>query len=276
MNKQKYLFLLLILVTLLCSCSRETDVGARLLRVEGEVYATKDFVEYLSFSRPTTTLPLDSVILESYLNDFVHHKLLLHYATMNNPDVLKDELSISEEIKEVSKTLDTNLYANISVDEVKLREMYNNRSIEKRVEIQSLYFSELREAQQYLKILSSSPQEFEAAMERFNPAGMKESGFGQGTFSASQLPDEWRELIFRKTEPRIVGPIEIPNGFILVNVINFQEGTSFLERRDELELVYMTQQRSRAKEKLIERLKRELEIDFSPGVVLNSPVYTTK
>lgn len=266
----------LLLVAIFLPMCGGGENGSALLRIEDRMYYVADFEEFLSYFRPSAGLPMEEDIISSYLSDFLEHKLLLNHVRQTFGDSFQEPATVGQELVMIQDLLNKTIFRKIVIDDTKLKSMYQEQFTEQQVEIQSVYYSDARQAEREAARLRRDPDSFENAMEKNNPEGMKDANLGQGVFSAAQLPDEWRGVIFSLEEPGIVGPIEIPNGFMIVKVVRFLDKPSFEEKREELELLYMTQNRDRVRSDLLNELKEETQYEFWPGRVFNDEKFTEK
>jgi len=267
---------ILVLVILLTACGQQ---GARptddqlLLSFSGKQYYISDFLEYVSFFWPQESLPLDRVTIEQHLDDFVEHRILFDYALGSAPKDTETPQTVAQEIVLIQDVLQQLVMQEVDDYEARLRQMFNEFFTEERVEILSVYYSDELTANSEARRLRRNPDQFEDAMEANNPEGMMRDELGQGIYSVSQLPEEWRKVIFELDEPGIAGPIEIPNGYIVVKVIQFLGKPDFNEKRNEIEHVFMTQERNKFRKQLLTSLQSELTIEYYPERVTASPAY---
>lgn len=261
---------IILLLTALSGCSPQPKL-LPLLSIANTEYGIEDFREYLEATRPSLQPPYEKVILENYLQQFMEYNLLLRAAEDAGIPPGTSLNALERNMETISNYLNDTVYRRVMIDEEMLVQEYDERFTEKRVRIQSIFFTDQRTAQREAQRLRGRPRDFEQLMEEYNPPEVKESGMGQGVFTRYQMPESVRDAVFELEVPGIVGPIELDKGYIVVKVIEFLDRPELEEVRAELEEIIATRERSRLRAQLIERLKEEYSVSLNPEVAIEAP-----
>lgn len=226
------------------------------------VYKLDDFKGYLEYFHPTFKPPYDGIILSRYLDEFLDWKLLYQAALDSKLEVPDFEDPYERESRMIGKYLDQEAYRFITVDEDRLNQLYEERFREPRVRIRSIFFQDERTANQEYDRLRSRPGEFESAMDKYNPAAMKGNGVGQGEYSRRNLPKSISEAVFSADKPQIVGPIDMGDGYLVVQILEFLDKKSLEEVRGELEDQLRDEERNRLRQQVLIDLRKKYECQY--------------
>jgi hypothetical protein len=267
--KRLNIILLFLVIVVISSCIGEEEKVV-FLKIDDSEYEVDDFRNFLQYARPSNLPPYEEAVLDIFLEDFLNHRLLYKAALDNN---ISGERQISEVDKEnvmVAKLLADKAYYKIRIREEDLQELYEERFTQNRVNIRSIYFSDQNTANTELRRLKSRPRDFEKKMEQYNPEEMTKSGLGVGIFTKYQMPENVAEVVFKEKRPTVVGPVDVGNGFLVIQILEFLEKPALDEVRKELEDLIAPRERVRLKKEYLAKLKKKYEIEFHPELVKES------
>lgn len=268
MNKLKVVFLLAVYL-MMASCLGEEEKVV-FLKINNTEYEVEEFRAYLQYARPTNQPPYELPVLNIFLDDFYNHRLLYKDALENNISAGQEISQIDRENKMVAMLLEDKAYYKLRIKEEEIQNLYEERFTQNRVNIRSIYFSDQKVANSEVRRLRNRSRDFEKTMEKYNPDEMTESGLGKGIFTKYQMPENVAEIIFKQTKPTIVGPVDVGNGFLVIQIIEFLEKPTLDDVRVELEDLIAPRERDRLKKEYLSRLKKKYEIEFHPELVLES------
>lgn len=268
MNKRICLGLILVIITM-SSCMVEEEKVV-FLKIADQSYEVEEFRTYLQYSRPSNKPPYEEPVLKIFLDDFFNHRLLYQAALDNNINAGQQTSQIDRENVMVAMLLEEKAYFKLRIKEEEIQALYEERFTQSRVNIRSIYFSDQKTANSEMRKLKISPRNFEKAMEQYNPEEMTESGLGLGIFTKYQMPENVSEVVFKETKPGIVGPVDVGNGFLVIQILEFLEKPSLDEVREQLEDLIEPRERDRLKKEYISKVKKMYEIEFHPELVLES------
>jgi hypothetical protein len=262
----------LLFAAVLVSAACGSPAPSTLLRIGDMRLTADDFADFLLLAHPGNTLPLDRAIIANYLNEYYEHTLLVRAALDRRYELKEaDDRFLAEQVL-ISEFLNREVYGQLTVDENRLAELYQQRYTEPRVRIQSIFFRDAATAQAEMRNLARRPDQFENLMDRYNPQPMKNAGMGQGLFNRFQVPEPVRDAIFPpgKTASGIVGPVDIGNGLLVIRIVEHLGPPSLEEVRQELEALLEPAERERLRNELLQSLGRQYEIELHREVVLEN------
>ena len=267
--KRIYIVVLLLSLLLIASCMGEEEQVA-FLKIDQNEYDVDDFRDFLQYTRPSNMPPYELPVLEIFLEDFLNHRLLYQAAQDNKISVGQKISEIDRENEMILKLLSEKAYYKLRIREEELQELYEERFTQNRVSIRSIYFSDQNTANNEYRRLRSRPRDFEKKMEQYNPEEMTKSGLGVGIFTKFQMPDNVAEIVFKEKKPTVVGPVDVGNGFLVIQILEFLEKPTLDEVREELEDLIAPRERVKLKKEYLAKLKKKYEIEFHPEQVKDS------
>lgn len=259
----------IVVLLVLASCGGEAEKPPT-IQIVDTTYTLDELKDYLEYFHPAFKSPYDGVILSRYLDEFLDWKLLLHAAQESKIEIPGAMEHFERESRMIGTYLDQEAYRFITIDEDRLKQLYEERFQEPRVRIRSIFFEDERIAKQEYERLRRRPGDFENAMEKYNPVAMKGNGLGQGEFTSQNLPKSVREAVFAVSKPQIVGPIDMGDGYLVVQILEFLDKKSLEEVRGELEEQVRSEERNRLRQEVLINLRKKYKYEYDPEKIFKA------
>ena len=263
------------------NCSGEPEETA-LLRIEETAFMLEDFQEYLA-EEGGDLETIDQELLDSYIERFAERKILVYAADKAGIEAPEgtfsqhslEGLKIGQYLLQEAEDRYSENLEWIQKVQDKIQQIYEKRYNQERYEIQTVFFSNERDADRAFSTLRSNPSRISRYLEN-NPEEMKQ-GMGQGVFTLSQLYETARDKVLAikdqvisRKRPMVTEkiPVEEGGGYILVLLRQVQPPASLDDAavNSLLQEIVYSEERELLRRTVLEELSGELDIVLNKDI----------
>lgn len=263
---------LLIMATLMAlagGCQNEPE-HKPLLRIDDQVFQPSDFEDYLKVRHIARNVREDPVLLKSFLEEYLEHRVLVFGAIEAGIEPPKGALAKMErEDAMINKLISREYKPWDETRENELRAELEKRFKEPRARIKTIRFDNARDARRIYNQLRRNRSQFDSYLEQFSP-DLIDSGVGQGVFSRDNMPEAIAEQVFSAEEPKLLEPFDFGEHVLLVEVLEFLPPESLEEAEAELRLYIRMEEKEKIRKDLVQRILGSHDVEYNPELVLGT------